>query len=79
MKPPISPNGIRLMALRTDVMKSQRPGGWPVAVRVLGTERWPGRWITRLRERLRRRARTAGASAAQRDIQLVASHRGWQP
>jgi hypothetical protein len=32
MNPPISPSGIRLIALRTDVMKSQARG-WPVAER----------------------------------------------
>jgi hypothetical protein len=78
MNPPISPSGIRLIALRTDVMKSQARGGASLSG-VLGTERSPGRWITRLRERLRRRARTAGASATQRDSPPVASHRGWQP
>jgi hypothetical protein len=78
MNPPISPSGIRLIALRTDVMKSQRRGG-PSLSGVLRTERSPGRWITRLRERLRCRARTAGASATHRVSQPVASHRGWRP
>jgi hypothetical protein len=78
MRPPISPTGIRLIALGTDVMRSQRRAS-PSLSGVLGTEHSPGRWITRLRERLRRRARTAGTSAAQKDSQLVASHRGWQP
>jgi hypothetical protein len=78
MRPPISPTGIRLIALGTDVMRSQRRAS-PSLSGVLGTEHSPGRWITRLRERLRRRARTAGASATQRDSPPVASHRGWQP